>query len=492
MSFEPTRESVRTHRVPRWFDDAKLGIFLHWGLYSVPAWAPQVPDIHTILRDHDPAWLFRNSPYAEWYLNTMQLEGSPTTRHHADTYGAATPYDAFRAPFDDASAHADLNALADLCRRAGAGYVVLTTKHHDGFCLWPASEPHPAKGAYHARRDLVGELTDAVRTAGLRMGLYYSGGFDWPFNDAVVRGVADMVLAVPRSPEYAAYCDAHLRELIQRYRPSVLWNDIACPPGVDLARLFADYYNAVPDGVVNDRWTQTELPDRPAANTAVRAVGATIQGLWRFVPESWKDLDLQRPGHADFRTPEYTSRSEIAEDKWESTRGIGHSFGANRSERPEDILSTTQLVRSFVDIVSKNGNLLIGIGPEPDGTIPSWQATPLLGLGEWLDVNGEAVFGSRPWERAEGTTSQGTPVRFTRRDGAIYAVLLEAPPTRRVELRDVDASGVEEVRFLGIDDGVTWEVVDGTLRVTLPDRLPVAPALTLRLSPGDGIRPRWD
>ena len=201
MSFEPTQESVRTHRVPRWFDDAKLGIFLHWGLYSVPAWAPQVPDIHTILRDHDPAWLFRNSPYAEWYLNTMQLEGSPTTRHHADTYGAATPYDAFRAPFDDASAHADLDALADLCRRAGAGYVVLTTKHHDGFCLWPASEPHPAKGAYHARRDLVGELTDAVRTAGLRMGLYYSGGFDWPFTVAGVRGVAVMVLAVPRSPE---------------------------------------------------------------------------------------------------------------------------------------------------------------------------------------------------------------------------------------------------------------------------------------------------
>ena len=304
-----------------------------------------------------------------------------------------------------------------------------------------------------------------------------------------MRGVADMVLAVPRSPEYAAYCNAHLRELIERYEPSVLWNDIACPPGLDLARLFADYYDAVPEGVVNDRWTQTELPDRSAPNAAVMAVGATLQSLWRFVPESWKDLDLQRPRHADFRTPEYTSRSEISDDKWESTRGIGHSFGANRSERPEDILSTTELVRSFVDIVSKNGNLLIGVGPEPGGTIPSWQAEPLLGLGAWLEVNGEAVFGSRPWRRAEGATAQGTPARFTQRDGAVYAVLLEAAPTRRVELRGIDATGVEDVHVLGVDEGVAWEVVDGTLSVTLPDRLPVTPALTLRLSPSEAVRP---
>ncbi len=485
MVYEATWDSVRSHPVPDWYHDVKLGVFLHWGLYSVPAWAPQVPDIKTILREHDPAWLLRNSPYAEWYLNTMQIEGSPTARHHAATYGAHVPYDGFVEPFDHASAEADLDALADLCRRAGAGYVVLTTKHHDGFCLWPASIPHPAKGAYHSRRDLVGDLTGSVRAAGMRMGLYYSGGFDWPFNDTVISGVADMLLAVPRSPEYAAYCEAHLRQLIDRYEPSVLWNDIACPTGVDLRSIFSHYYNTVPDGVVNDRWTQTSIPDRPVVAAAVRAVGATVQSLWRFMPPAWKDLDIKQRCHSDFATPEYAVRSDIAQEKWESTRGVGHSFGANRSERPEDILTTAELVRSFVDIVSKNGNLLIGVGPEPDGTIPQWQAAPLLGLGEWLDANGEAIVGSRPWLRAEGTTSQGTEVRFTRRGDALYAILLEPPPTRRFELWGVDATGVDEVRALGIPDHLEWEVRSGHLTITMPERLPVTPAVTLRLSPGE-------
>src|SRR5262245_36100326 len=95
MAYQPTWDSVREHDVPAWFHDAKLGIFLHWGLYSVPGWASQEPDIQTILREHGPRYLLRNNPYAEWYANTLQIDGSPTQRHHAETYGAGTPYDAF-------------------------------------------------------------------------------------------------------------------------------------------------------------------------------------------------------------------------------------------------------------------------------------------------------------------------------------------------------------------------------------------------------------
>lgn len=487
--WEPTWESVRAHVVPQWFEDAKLGVFLHWGLYSVPAWAPQVPDIQAILREHDPAWLLRNSPYAEWYAGTMRIEGSLTQQHHANTYGPGVPYDSFIEPFDEASAGADLDALADLCQRAGAGYVVLTAKHHDGFCLWPSAQAHPAKGRYHARRDLVGDLTEAVRATGLRMGLYYSGGYDWPFNDAVIRGPADVVLAVPQSDEYVSYCDAHLRELIDQYQPSVLWNDIACPAGVNLPSLFAHYYDTVPEGVVNDRWRQGRVPGGRAGELGIRAAGGAVQGLWRFFPDRWKELKPSPGAHADFTTPEYGQHDEIAERKWEATRGIGHSFGANRAERPEDILTTAALVRSFVDIVSKNGNLLIGIGPEPDGTIPAWQAAPLLGLGDWLATNGEAVLGSRPWLVAEGRTSEGTEVRFTRRAGSVYAVLCETPPTRRFELWGVDATGLEEMHMLGLADQPEWDVVDGCLTVDLPDRLPPAPAVTLRLGPETAVRP---
>ena len=107
--FESTWESVRTHAVPEWYHDAKLGVFLHWGLYSVPGWAPQVPDIQELLVTSGPKRMLRDNPYAEWYLNTMQVEGSPTQRHHRDTFGDA-PYDNFLRPFDEASARADLGA----------------------------------------------------------------------------------------------------------------------------------------------------------------------------------------------------------------------------------------------------------------------------------------------------------------------------------------------------------------------------------------------
>ena len=118
-SYEATWESVSTHRVPTWYEDAKLGVFLHWGLYSVPAWAERVPDIQTILRRHRPAWMLRHNPYAEWYANTVQLSGSPTRRHHDDTFGRGFPYDGFVPLFDEASSRADLEGLASVCRAGG-------------------------------------------------------------------------------------------------------------------------------------------------------------------------------------------------------------------------------------------------------------------------------------------------------------------------------------------------------------------------------------
>src|SRR6185503_4313076 len=123
--------------------------------------------------------------------------------------------------------------------------------------------------------------------------------------------------------------------------------------------------------------------------------------------------------HSDFTTPEYARYDHIVEKKWEATRGIGHSFGYNQNEGPEDYLSVDTLVRMFVDIVSKNGNLLLDIGPMADGTIPQLQRDRLVGLGTWLETNGEAIFDTRPWLRAEGTasaTSTTIPVRFTQKD----------------------------------------------------------------------------
>jgi alpha-L-fucosidase len=472
--YEPTWESVGTHPLPEWYDDAKLGVFLHWGLYSVPGWAPQVPDIQELLHDHGPRTILRNSPYAEWYLNSMQIPGSPTQLHHAQVYGADTPYDAFRDPFDLESADADLDALAALCSGAGAGYVVLTTKHHDGFALWPSSVPHPRKGRYHARRDLVGDLTEAVRAAGMRMGLYYSGGYDWPYNDAVLANPADVILAVPSDDAFREYVTAHVRELIERYQPSVLWNDICWPAGGNLAELFADYYTAVPDGVVNDRWLQPNGPRNLVVDTVVRGLGDVVQAGWRLLPSGWKSLTFPSANHFDFHTPEYASFDSIRTKKWESTRGVGHSFGANRHERPQDIVTATGLIRGFCDIVAKNGNLLIGIGPNPDGTIPDEQQVPLRGLGEWMRVNGEAIRRSRPWLVPATRTSEDTEVRFTRTGQVTHVLLVDPPGRTTFHLREIDGADVTGVRLLGVDDPITHDTVDGQLQVTLPERLPVS------------------
>lgn len=488
MAYEGTWESVTTHRVPAWFEEAKLGVFLHWGLYSVPAWAPRVPDIQTILRRHGPAWMLRHNPYAEWYANTVQLPDSPSRRHHDETFGPGFPYDGFVPMFDNASRGADVDALASVCRRAGARYVVLTTKHHDGFCLWPTAAPHPVKGAYHARRDLVGDVTDAVRDQGMRMGLYYSGGYDWPYNQAVMRGLGDALLAVPTGVEYARYAETHVRDLIRRYRPSVLWNDIGWPPAGNLPGLFADYYNSVEDGLVNDRWVQSARRG-PFTGGVVRVAAGAVQRGWRLVPDRYKQLTFPGARHADFTTAEYSRSDRIVTRKWEATRGVGHSFGANHNEAPEDVISATGLVRLLIDVVAKNGNLLIGVGPAPDGTLPDWQEAPLIGLGRWLHGHGEAVYGTRPWTVPSTTTSEGTDVRLTQGRDALYAALLEPPGSRRVALRGLVARDLRQVDLLGVDDGaVDWSVESGSMSVILPERLPASPVHVLRLTPASELR----
>ena len=209
----------RVTSLPTWYDEAKLGVFLHWGLYSVPGWPRGCPTSSNSLKDRGPAELLRENPYAEWYLNSSRLQGSPTWCHQRDTYGPDATYDDFRGTFNAGAAAADMAAIAAVCRDAGAGYVVLTTKHHDGFCLWPTELEHPRKGRYHCDRDIVGDLSRAVRDAGMRMGLYYSGGYDWPYNDALLKNPADSFLAVPHSADYIVYATDHVRELIGRYHP---------------------------------------------------------------------------------------------------------------------------------------------------------------------------------------------------------------------------------------------------------------------------------
>lgn len=464
MLYEPTLESVSAHQVPAWYHDAKLGIFIHWGLYSVPAWAPHGGDIGEVFQSGDMSQWFRHNSYAEWYMNTLRFDDSPTRAWHNKHYGANFSYDDFAAGFNSALKRWKPAEMAALLSEVNARYVVLTSKHHDGFCLWKSDFPCPHKSGYHTQRDVVGELTDAVREAGLRMGIYYSGGLDWAFNDEPVKDVADVWGTIVQTPEFVDYSVAHWKELIDRYHPSLMWNDIGYPQAADLGDLFAYYYNAVPEGVINDRFTQTL--DR--------------------LPRVGKELVSPRGPHYDFITPEYTQFDDIQPGKWETCRGIGHSFGYNRNEGDEQLLPESELVHMFVDIVSKNGNLLLNVGPRADGSIPQNQAERLRGLGRWLDRNGAAIFNTRPWQRAESQTTQGLAIRFTQNGDRLYATLLGTPAESEIVIEGLEAPSGASIQLLGKAGDLAWRQTGSDLAVQLPNDLPEAPAHALQITGWDG------
>ena len=458
----PAPAGLRARRVPAWFSGAKLGIFIHWGLYSVPGWAP-LPDERVLranvggsnahLSDADQRYCLAHNPYAEWYLNTLKFEDSPTRGHHDRTYGRDFTYDAFAPMFNAAGRAWDPGSWADLFRSAGARYVVLTAKHHDGFLLWPSRTPCPRKPDYTAERDVVGELTAAVRGRGLKMGLYYSGGLDWAFNSTRIESFPMIFGTVIQEPEFAAYADTHWRELIDCYEPSILWNDIGYPRTADLYGLLGHYYDRVPDGVVNDRFRTAIVDGRP------------------------------RAPHFDYLTPEYTTFADITPAKWEACRGIGYSFGYNRNDDDHSYLSSQDLIRLLIDIVSKNGNLFLDVGPRADGTIPAAQRERLIDLGRWLDRNGEAVYDTTPWARAEGLADGGIAVRFTRRDGAVYAFLLGQPRAGRLIIRDfVPPDHPARISLLGRPGELSWRAEAGGLSVDWPEGILPSAAHVLEIA----------
>jgi len=448
MDYQPTRESVDQHVVPEWYHDAKFGIFIHWSLSCVPAFAPaDQGDILEILRNRGAKAMFANQPYSEWYLNSLRIPGSPAWQYHRQTYGAGFDYYRFADDFNRALADWDPAGWADLFRQVGARYVVLVTKHHDGFLLWPSKHPNPKRPGLHASRHVVGELTDQVRAHGMRMGFYYSSPYDWTFTEKPITDLAMSLARAPTSREYLDYATAHWYELIDDYGPSILWSDIGYPVGGDVNAIFAHFYNRMPDGVVNERWAQA-----PALLRALVRVPGIRQLIDSYAARLWLQGQTSPAGvHHDFVTPEYTTLREISPNKWECVRGIGKSFGYNKQEKPDDFLGVAELVRLLVDIVSKNGNLLLNVGPMPGGRIPDVQLDRIRGIGAWLAVHGEAIYGTRPWLKAEGRTTDGTQLRFTSKQGCLYAILMRRPVDPEVTIDSLRAVEGMHVELLGSD-----------------------------------------
>lgn len=355
---EPTWESINQRGYPQWFGDAKLGIFIHWGLYSVPSYA---------------------SPegYGEWFYRGL-MTGDEGRSKMMQLYGPAHEMDCpawwsdtlKRALKQYAGLrdhwHAELwspDDWAELFKASGARYVLLVTKHHDGYCLWDASTtalPNWTSTQSGPRRNIVEELTTAVRQRGLKMGFYYSLT-EWtnPQHTWMVSDDREIDVYV------AHHMEPQMKELVERYRPSLIftdgeWNNSA--EELHARQFISWYYNTVgPEAVVNDRW------------------GA---------------------GHEHgFKTPEYSGGIMDTATPWAECRGLGRSFGLNRNEKPENFLSSQDLIKHFVKLVAAGGGMTLNVGPNADGTIPLIQQERLRDLGHWLDVNGEAIYGTRPYER---------------------------------------------------------------------------------------------
>jgi len=444
-SLDDTPIDLETRPLPNWYADAKLGIMIHWGPFAVPAWAERTLDPERLFTDPSYPYYFfsaagieaflQHNPYSEWYMNSMSIEGSGTWQHHRDVWGADFPYEGFAPMFESLLDRWHPRTWAKIFQQAGARYVVLVTKHHDGYTLWPSDVANPQRpDGWGARRDVVGELSEAVRGRCLRMGLYYSGGIDWTWAVPPFQTLLDALRLTPSQPEYAQYADAHWRELIRRYQPSVLWNDIGAPAAQDTEQLFRDYYAVVGDGVVNDRWSN----------------------------------GMTAPPH-DFRTAEFSIDAAISPDQWESVRGMSRGFGYNQNEDESDYGAPEKFVHLLIDVVSKNGNLLLNVGPRADGTIPDPQLRILSTLGTWLAANGEAIYDTRPWVRFGATTDRGVEVRFTTDPArhVVFAILLGTPAAGALTIEGFHETPTG-VRLLANGAPIDWSMSEAGLRVTLP------------------------
>jgi alpha-L-fucosidase len=389
--------SLNQHPVPAWWTNAKFGIFIHWGPYSVPAYAP-------------PGQPFIG--YAEWYWFYQQIPGTPTYQHHLTTYGPNFVYDDFIPQFK--AQHFDPKAWISLIKQSGAKYFVLTAKHHDGFALWPTKTTNRNSVQMGPHRDLVGALLAAACGSGIKSGLYYSipeffNPAPQPKLPAVNLGDVPFTLTQPAHNAYTGaptpytgykpisdyatgQVTPQVEELIHQYHPSIIWCDIGGNEQYFQSNQWiADYYNdtktADPSGVVVD--------DRCGDQTT----------------------------HSDYNTIEYGQGTPAPGKPNEVIRGLGFSFGYNAQEKDSDYLSVSGVVQLLADTVARNGNLLLDIGPKADGIIPAVMVNRLQGVGAWLKINGAAIYNTHPFSQpADGN------VRFTvGANGAVYAIALGWP-----------------------------------------------------------------
>ena len=436
--YEANWESLSKHETPAWFRDAKFGIFIHWGIYSVPAFAN------------------------EWYSRNMYIQGSPEFEHHVRTYGPQKTFGykdfipMFKAEKFDAA------KWVELFRKAGARYVVPVAEHHDGFQMYQSELSHWNAAEMGPQRDVLGELTGEMKKQGLINGAsthriehwWFMGGgrhfdsditdeekrgdFYWPAIKEQPENMDDSFFEPAPSEEFLNDWMIRTCELVDRYHLHELYFDwwihhAAARPY--LQKIAAFFYNRAVE------WGQEVMiaykHDSYMFGTAV--------------------VDIERGQFADVQSFPWQTDTAIAKNSWCYTEG-------NDFKKPWSILC------DLVDVVSKNGTMLLNVGPKADGTISEEDTKVLEAIGSWLQINGEAIYGSRPWRYAqEGPTKEvqgqftdakdkvytAEDFRFMTNHGKLYAACMRYPENGRILIRTLGRKAhTADSRFFGIIDDV--------------------------------------
>jgi alpha-L-fucosidase len=477
--FRPEWESLEKYEIPAWYKDAKFGIFIHWGVYSVPAYM------------------------SEWYPRMMYIDQDTwrgnAFKHHVETYGPHKQFGYKDFVPQLTAARFDADAWADLFHEAGARYVVPVAEHHDGFPMYDCSFSDWTAAKMGPQRDIVGELAKAVRGKDMRFGVSSHRAFNWayygrradfdtvdPKNFGLYGRDIDYLYSEgfanykqnPWPPHDQAFKDdwlARTCELVDKYHPDLVWFDFGIAPSwiesydqnpyAEHLQLFTAYYY--------NRMAQQDG-------------SAIINYKFNAFPEKAAVLDLERSKMDRIREPFWQTDTAVSTNSW--------GYVENHVYKP-----VNRLIDDLVDIVSKNGCLLLNIGPKPDGTIPEHEQQMLREIGRWLDVNGQAIYGTRPWKKyGEGPTGTATghlsekknkaftaeDIRFTTKDNTLYAIALDWPEGNDLVIKSLGDNGdvtIGNVTLLGSDAPIKWERTNAGLQVHLPAEKPCEHAFVLKI-----------
>jgi alpha-L-fucosidase len=439
--YKATWESLDSRKVPQWYSNAKFGIFIHWGVYSVPGYS-------------------KKGEYAEWYQNGLKNGDSARTKYQREKFGDRTYYDLAK---DFKAELFNPDAWANLIEKSGAKYVVLTSKHHDGFCLWPSKEADRDWGfPWNAvtagpHRDLLGDLFKAIRKTSVHTGMYYSL-YEW----------YDPLWLSDRNKYVSEHMWPQMKELINTYKPDVFWTDGEwdAPASTWKSQEFLAWlYNESPvknTVVTYDRW------------------GSGI----RF-------------HHGEVYTPEYQPDLDFRDHPWEESRGMGASYGYNRAEDAWDYNSAQSLVLQLIDKVSRGGNFLLDIGPDAHGKIPPIMQERLLQIGDWMHINSEAIYNTVRWKTSsqwgEGNRNYkakkgdndlllkitvdpdpGYAIKeifytYKPNTNSLYAIFPKYPADKKLILKDVQLPANTVINFLSTKENLQWKQQGNDAVVSLPD-----------------------